>query len=59
MFQSCYVYARWFSSQRAQGLDLVLTLDSAILKQVCSTKYVSMYLDQHLTWQAHVDYVLN
>jgi len=47
------------SRQRTGGLDLAITLDGAILKQVCSTKYLGLYLDQHLTWQAHVDYVLD
>ena len=32
------------------------TLDSTLLKQVCSTKYLGVFLDQHLTWQVHVDY---
>ena len=44
------------SHQRASGLNLTITLDGAILEQVCSTK---VYLDQHLTWQAHLDYVLS
>ena len=47
------------SCQKASGLNLTITLDGAILKQVCSTKYSGVYLDQHLTWQVHVDYVLS
>ena len=47
------------SHQRTNGLNLKITLDGSILKQVCSTKYLGVYLDQHLTWQAHVDYVLS
>jgi len=43
--------------QRTKGLNLTLTLDGTALKQVCSTKYLGVYLYQHLTWQAHVDYV--
>ena len=30
-----------------------------VLKQVYSTKYLDVHLDQHLTWQAHVNYVLS
>jgi len=47
------------SRHRTRGLDLVIKLYGVILKQVCSTKYLGVYLDQHLTWQPHVDYVLN
>ena len=47
------------SHQRTIGLNLTLTLDGDILRQVSSTKYLGVYLDQHLTWQAHVDYVLS
>jgi len=47
------------SRQRTGGLDRVITLDGIVLRQVCSTKYLGVYLDQHLTWQAHVDYVLS
>ena len=46
------------SRQRTKGMNLTLTLDGTVLKQVCSTKYLSVYLDQHLTWQSHVHYVL-
>ena len=45
------------SRQRTKGMNLTLTLDGTVLKQVCSTKYLGVYLDQHLTWQSHVDYV--
>jgi len=41
-----------------KGMNLTLTLDGTVLKQVCSTKYLGVYLDYHLTWQSHVDYVL-
>ena len=48
------------SHQRTKGLNLTLALDGIlyVLKQVCSTKNLGAYLDQHLTWQSHVDYVL-
>ena len=47
------------SHQRTRGLNLTVTLDGDILRKVSSTKYLGIYLDQHLTWQAHVDYVLS
>ena len=47
------------SCQRTKGLNLSLTLDGTLLKQVCSTKYLGAFLDQHLIWQVHVDYVLS
>ena len=46
------------SRQRTGGLNLTIMLDGAILKQVCSTKYLGVYFDRHRTWQVHVDYVL-
>jgi len=54
-----YVYMLIGSCQRTRELILVITLVSVILKQVCSTKYLGVYLDEHLTWKAHVDYVFN
>jgi len=44
---------------RTRGLNLVITLNGGILKQVCSNKYLGVYLNQHLIWQAHVHYVFN
>ena len=38
------------SRQRTGGLNLTIMLDGAILKQVCSTKYLGVYFDRHLTW---------
>ena len=40
-------------------LARTITLDGAVLKQVCSSKYSSVYLYQHHTWPVHVDYVLS
>ena len=46
------------SRQRTNGLNVTITWDGVILT-VCSIKYLGVYLDQHVTWQVHVDYVLS
>jgi len=43
------------SRQRTKGMNLTITLNGTVLKHV---KCLGVYLDQHLTWQSHVDYVL-
>ena len=43
------------SRQRVGGKTLSLSL---VLKQVPSIKYLGVYIDQYLTWQNHIDYVL-
>ena len=46
------------SRQRVGGKTLSLSLNGSVLKQVPSTKYLGVYIDQYLTWQNHIDYVL-
>ena len=46
------------SRQRVAGKELCLSLHDSILKQVSSTKYLGVFIDQHLTWRSHIDYVL-
>ena len=46
------------SCQRVAGKELCLSLHDSILKQVSSTKYLGVFIDQHLTWRSHIDYVL-
>ena len=46
------------SQQRVAGKDLCLSLHDSILKQVSSAKYLGVFIDQHLTWRSHIDYVL-
>ena len=38
--------------------ELCLSLHDSILKQVSFTKYLGVFIDQHLTWRNHIDYVL-
>jgi len=44
--------------QRVSRKSLCLSLNNNELKQVTSTKYLGLYIDNHLTWHNHVDYVL-
>ena len=46
------------SCPRISGKYLNLILNGAALKQVYTTKYLGVYIDQHLTWNTHVNYVL-
>jgi len=40
------------------GTTLCLSVNGSALKQVSSHKYLGVYIDQYLTWQSHIDYVL-
>jgi len=46
------------SRQRIGGKSLSLSVNGDVLQQVLSIKYLGLYIDQHLTWQNHIDYVL-
>jgi len=37
--------------------SLSLSVDGHVLQQVSSIKYLGLCIDQHLTWQNHIDYV--
>ena len=52
------VYMLIGSRQRVGSKTLCLSLNGNVLKQVSSTKYLGVYIDQHLTWQTHIDYIL-
>ena len=47
------------SRQRSSGKCLHLMLNGDVLRQTSAIKYLGVYIDQHLTWNAHIDYVLN
>ena len=42
------------SRQRVGSKTLCLSLNGSVLKQVSSTKYLGVYIDQHLIWQTHI-----
>ena len=44
-----------------RSVESVLTClfpDNSALKQVSGTKYLGVYFDHHLTWESHINYVL-
>ena len=49
------LYADWFMSKNL-GKFLHLRLNGDILRQLSSTKYLGVHMDQHLTWNNHIDY---
>ena len=46
------------TQQRTIEKTLNLSLNNVPLKQVSTVKYLGVCIDQHLTWQNHVEYVL-
>ena len=46
------------TQQRTVGKTLNLSLNNVPLKQVSPVRYLGVYIDQHLTWHNHVEYVL-
>ena len=46
------------SQQRISGKTLCLSVNGDVLKQVLSTKYLGLCIDQYSTWQNHIDYAL-
>ena len=47
------------SRQRIGEKCLHLMLSGDALRQVSTTKYLGIHIDQHLTWNSHMDYILN
>ena len=49
------------SRQRTGGKCLHLMLNGDVLRQVSTTKYIylGVHIDQHLTWNTHITYMLN
>ena len=46
------------SRQRIGSKSLSLSVNGHVLQHVSSINYLGLYIDQHLTWQNHIDYVL-
>ena len=46
------------SRQRISGKSLNLFLDNSALKQVSVARYLGVYFDRYLTWDSHINYVL-
>ena len=46
------------SRQKLQNHDLSVTIDGRQLSRVSSIRYLELYIDEHLSWQRHTEYVL-
>ena len=44
--------------QKIKNQKLCLSVDGSTMKQVQSTKYLGVIIDETLTWNEHVDYIL-
>ena len=47
------------SRQRTGGKCLHLMLNGDVLREVSTKKYLGVHIDQHLTWNTHITYMLN
>ena len=45
--------------QRTGGKCLYLMLNGDVLRQVSTTKYLGVHIDQHLSWNTHITNMLN
>ena len=46
------------SCQHTHGRTLHLSFNNVALRQVSTVRYLGLYIDQHLTWHCHIEYVL-
>src|ERR1043165_3670649 len=45
------------SHRKIKPLNWSLSLNSSPIAQVDSTKFLGVFIDQHLTWKTHIDYI--
>ena len=43
--------------QKKVNVNVPLTLDNTVVKQVTETKFLGVLIDQHLSWKPHIDFV--
>ena len=43
--------------QKKVNVNVLLTLENAVIKQVTETKFLGVLIDQHLSWKPHADFV--
>jgi hypothetical protein len=48
-----------FTLQTEPTMTYPVSINNVAIEQVCNTKLLGVYLDNHLTFSAHVDYTLN
>ena len=45
------------SRQKKVNVNVPLTLENAVIKQVSETKFLGVLIDQLLSWKPHIDFV--
>jgi len=45
------------SHRKIKPINLALTLEGSIIRQVDSTKFLGVFLDQHLSWKTYINYI--
>ena len=43
--------------QKKVNVNVLLTLENTVIKQVTETKFLGVLIDQHLSWKPHIDFV--
>ena len=43
--------------QKKVNVNVPLTLENTVIKQVTETKFLGVLIDQHLSWKPHIDFV--
>ena len=43
--------------QKKVNVNVPLTLENAVIKQVSETKFLGVLIDQLLSWKPHIDFV--
>ena len=44
-------------SQKKVSVNVPLTLENTVIKQATETKFLGVFIDQHLLWKPHIDFV--
>ena len=47
-----------FTRKRKISVDISLSIDSNVITEVNSTKFLGVFLDNKLTWKKHIDYIV-
>ena len=45
--------------QRVHVQRVKLVIDDRLIEQVFTTKYLKVNIDSHLSWEKHIDYIVN
>ena len=43
--------------QKKVNVNVPLTLENTVIKQITETKFLGVLIDQHLSWRPHTDFV--